>query len=153
MNNFKKNSWMYAVIGMCIAFASLMISFAILASHHHIDLVVSDYYKEEIAYQKQINKINNYKNLTAKPDIQVDSIRDKIKIIFPAYNNDAPINGRICFYRPDDQKFDDTVALALNASGRADFSLDKYKKGKWKMKVEWQKDTMQYMVEQTFKLK
>jgi len=153
MSNFKKNIWMYGIIGACVAFASVMTGFGIMASHHHIDLVVSDYYKEEINYQKRINKINNYAQMTHKPEISIDSIQDNLKVRFPAYNIADPLSGRICLYRPNDQKSDDTLALVPNDAGIADIAMAKYPKGRWKMRMEWQQGTLSYYVEQSFKLK
>jgi hypothetical protein len=152
MSNFKKNSWMYGIIGACVAFATLMISFGIMASHHHFDLVVTDYYKEEINYQKRINKINNYNGLANKPEIKVDTVQKKLSILFPGYNAGNPATGRICLYRPDNQKMDDTLALVPDTKGQIDLNLEKYRRGKWKMQVEWQQDAKAYFLEKVFKL-
>jgi hypothetical protein len=152
MSNFKKNIWMYGIIGVCIVFAVMMGSLGIMASHHHFDLVVSDYYKEEINYQKQINKINNYKALLNKPKINIDSIRKRIVIQFPGIESSNGIAGRICLYRPDNQMLDDTLPLVLDKSRIADISLIKYKRGKWRMQMEWEEASKVYFVEKIFML-
>jgi hypothetical protein len=148
-----KNSWMYGIIGACMAFISLMTGFGIMASHHHLDLVVTDYYKEEINYQKQINKINNYKSLTNKPEIIFDSMHGNMLIRFPGYEITNAVTGRVCLYRPNDRKYDDTLALAPNAAGLADIPLSNYQKGKWKMRIAWEQGKKGYFVEKAFKLK
>jgi hypothetical protein len=152
MSNFSKDIWKYGIIAACVGFASLMISFGIMASHNHIDLVVRDYYKEEINYQKQINKEGNYKALIIKPIVIVDSLRKNVAIRFPDLVKGGEVKGRLMFYRPDNQKYDDTIALQLDGTGCSNISLEKYRKGRWKMRMEWMHNDTPCLVQQSFNL-
>jgi hypothetical protein len=152
MKNFKKNIWMYGIIGVMLVFVTMMTCFSILVSHQHYDLVITDYYKAEIDYQHQINKQKNYNALVLKPDVKVDTAKKFLHILFPEYTASQNIAGRICFYRPNNQSEDDTVALSVNNAGIADMSLEKFSRGKWEMRLDWKEGTTPYFLERTFRL-
>jgi len=152
MKDFKKNIWLYATIGTFIGFGILITGFTLMASRHPIDLVITDYYKAEIDYQKQINKQKNYNALVTKPVIDLDSVKKSLSIVFPGYTANDPLSGRICFYRPNNEKEDDTVALHVNDKGLSVMSLSSFSKGQWKMRMDWQQGATQYYLEKSFRL-
>ena len=143
---------MYGVIGVLLGFIIVMTCFSILVSHQHYDLVITDYYKAEIDYQKQINKQKNYNAMVLKPDVRVDTAKKNLHIQFPGYTLSQDLVGRICFYRPNNQNEDDTVALTVNKAGTADMSLEKFNSGKWEMRLDWKEGTTPYYLEKTFRL-
>jgi len=152
MKDFKKNIWLYATIGTFIGFAALVTFFTLIANRHPIDLVITDYYKAEINYQKQINKQRNYNAMVSKPVINLDSVGKNVSILFPGFTNNDSLSGRVCFYRANNQNEDDTVALHVNDKGLYSMSLAKFEKGHWKMRMDWKQGETQYYMEKSFRL-
>ncbi len=152
MKNFKKNIWLYATVATFIGFGMLITGFTILASRHPIDLVITDYYKAEIDFQKQINKQKNYSAMLQKPVLNLDSVQKFLSIQFPGYSPAEQLSGRICFYRPNNEKEDDTVAIHVNDQGYSKMSLANFSRGKWKMRMDWIQGETQYYLEKTFRL-
>lgn len=147
MNKFKKNIWMYAIIGVFVVFAGLMTFFATIATHYKSDLVISDYYKAEIQYQKQINKMNNTAAMQAKPLLKYDSLSHKVYLTLIHTGNKDSIGGSLYFYRPDDPKNDFTVAIHTNGDGTQIIDGNNHKYGRYIVKMDWRENGTAYYLE------
>ena len=143
----KNKTWAYGITFTLIGFAGLMTGFAIIASHHTENLVVKDYYKEEIAFQKQIEKIHNTAALPEEPVIEWDSLKNNLQIHIP-----TTASGFITFYRPNDDSKDFKVPISLSSDGRQIIPVSEIEKGLWKIQLDWTSDGKDYYFEKRLNL-
>ena len=99
---------------------------------HH--LVSEDYYKEELNYQQEINKLN--KAATLKKDVALTKVAEGLLIKFPAEFDPEKITGTISFQRPSNDKIDFELPIKLI---NADYLIAKENlvEGRWNVKIEW----------------
>lgn len=122
-----------------ILFASIIGTIVFLSIRQDISLVDEEYYEEELAYSQQMVRISNFNNLANKPTISNND--DQIHIQFPSelkYDK-----GTIHFYRPDKAKYDKKWTIEGHELDFY-FKRKQFVSGKWKVKVEWEKDGKEY---------
>ena len=64
-------NWGTKIVFSFIAFAGLIITMVVISMRQDVSLVAKDYYVQEIAYQDQIDKIQNQKALESEPTIKL----------------------------------------------------------------------------------
>ena len=99
---------------------------------HH--LVSDDYYKDELNYQQEINKLN--KAAALKEDITLSKVPEGLLIKFPAEFDSEKITGTISFQRPSNDKIDFQFPIKLIASNYL-ISNENLVDGRWNAKIEW----------------
>lgn len=132
-------------------FATIIISLVVISFRQDFHLVADDYYKQEIEYQSQITKIENFKLLNQPLSIKYSSQEQRAAIQFPVGKEDMPA-GEIHFFRPSNGKLDFKVAIQTDAAGSQMLDLSQAVPGLWKVKVSWQADGQSYYDEQTLVL-
>ncbi len=134
------------ILGYSLFVAGVATMITICVKQDDIHLVSKDYYKEEIAYQGQIEKLTNARNL-GQPVRLGYAEAGTARLSLPA--SQAGARGRILFFRPADARQDVKIPLHLDASGNQDLSLGHLAKGLWKVKITWQQSGKDYLSEQT----
>ena len=132
-----KISWPTGIIIAMSAFIIFILSFVYKATFmpqydHH--LVSEDYYKDELNYQQEIDKLN--KAATLKEDITLTKVAEGLLIKFPAEFDAEKITGTISFQRPSNDKIDFELPIKLTT---ADYLIAKENlvQGIWNVKIEW----------------
>ena len=111
-----------------------------------IHLVSKDYYKEEIAYQGQIEKLTNTRNLGQPVRLRYAEA-GTAQLSLPA--SQATAQGQILLFRPADARQDVKIPLHLDPAGNQNIPLTNLAKGLWKVKITWQLSGKDYLSEQT----
>jgi hypothetical protein len=140
-------NWGHKIIlgyGLFVALVATMIT--ICVKQDDIHLVSKDYYKEEIAYQGQIEKLTNTRKLGQPVELRYAQA-GTARLSLPA--SQAPAQGHILFFRPADARRDVKFPLHLDANGNQDISLATLAKGLWKVKITWHLAGKDYLSEQT----
>lgn len=106
-------------------------------------LVVDDYYAKDLAYQEQFDRLSN--TLTHNADLSISKQNGILSIRFPE-GHKSP-QGGIQFYRPDNQNLDQHYPIAVDSAGQFHKNIEDLIPGKWKIKVSWQWDGVDYFVE------
>lgn len=123
---------------------------AVRSFQTRVDLVSEDYYRQELQYQEQIEKVDNASRLAR--DITVEQQPGKLIVQFP--NSDhAPIHGTLHLFRPSDARFDRSSELSLNGAGQHHLTVDHLPRGFYRVKVDWATDTEAYYSEQSVYLR
>lgn len=132
-----KISWPTGIIIAMSAFIIFILSFVYKATFmpqydHH--LVSEDYYKDELNYQQEIDKLN--KAATLKEDVTLTKVAEGLLIKFPAEFDAEKITGTISFQRPSNDKIDFELPIKLTT---ADYLIadDNLVQGIWNVKIEW----------------
>ncbi len=140
-----KINWGTSIVIAIAAFMGFIIFMVVTMTTNNRythDLVVEDYYKEELVYQKEIDKINNLKQL--KGTITVNITETDVIINFPKKLNIKDITGNVIFYRPSNNKLDVSIPLQLT-SHQWVFPKKNLIKGKWNMSIDFEYHTVPYL--------
>ncbi len=132
-----KISWPTGIIIAITAFVVFILSFVFKVSfiekyNHH--LVSEEYYKDELNYQKEIDKLNRAANL--KENIFFKKVDKGLLINFPSEFDPLEISGTISFQRLSNEKLDFEIPIKLQTSNY--LLTDAYLvDGRWNVKIEW----------------
>ncbi len=140
-----KISWPTGIILALSAFIIFILSFVYKATFmpqydHH--LVSDDYYKDEMNYQQEINKLN--KAAALKEDVRLSKVSDGLLVKFPAEFDAEKITGTISFQRPSNDKIDFQLPIKLIASDYL-ISKENLVEGRWNVKIEWTINGITYL--------
>ena len=132
-----KISWPTGIIIAMSAFIIFILSFVYKATFmpqydHH--LVSEDYYKDELNYQQEIDKLN--KAATLKEDVTLTKVAEGLLIKFPAEFDAEKITGTISFQRPSNDKIDFDLPIKLTTANYL-IADDNLVQGIWNVKIEW----------------
>ena len=110
-----KIGWGTGIVIAMISFMIFILSFvykSMALDEYHHELVSEDYYKDELHYQKEIDKLNNAKTL--KQDIVLSNSKEGILLQFPKDLDQNKISGSIFFQRLSNKKLDFLLDLSLD---------------------------------------
>ncbi|WP_394993671.1 FixH family protein [Emticicia sp.] len=111
-----------------------------------IHLVSQDYYQKEIAYQTDIDQMNNTNQLSKELRFDYKYNNQIIMLDFPKESIGS--TGEIFFYRPSDARKDFTVKLDIAKVENQSIRVAKLDRGLWVVKVSWKKDGKGYYKEE-----
>lgn len=111
-----------------------------------INLVSEDYYQKEIAYQNNIDQMNNTNQLSKELTFNYKPDSQQIMLNFPKESIGS--TGEINFYRPSDAKKDFAVKLDIANAESQTIPVSTLDKGLWVVKVSWNKDGKGYYKEE-----
>jgi len=140
-----KINWGTAMVIVMVLFMAFILQFvyrsiAVDKYEHH--LVSEDYYKDELYYQQEIDKMNNASKLTQ--NVKVDRAGKGMLISFPNEMNFTKITGIVYFQRPSDERLDFEKEISLSDHLML-IKDDKLINGKWKVKIDWKYGDSEYL--------
>lgn len=112
-----KINWGTSIVIAIAAFMAFILFFVIKMStnsEYDHDLVVDDYYKNELAFQSEINKEKNLQLLSES--IKVDITEKGIFVVFPKELPSDKIEGKMFLYRPSNKKLDLEIPLLVSSN-------------------------------------
>jgi hypothetical protein len=115
-----------------------------------INLVSEDYYQKEIAYQTNIDQMNNTNQLSKELKFDYKSDNQTVTLDFPKESIGS--TGEINFYRPSDAKMDFAVKLDIANVENQSIPVSSLDRGLWVVKVSWNKDGKGYYKEEKMTL-
>ncbi|UXP31421.1 FixH family protein [Reichenbachiella agarivorans] len=141
-------NWGHKITITFILFAALIITMVVISFQQEVHLVAPDYYEEELAYQDQIDKMQNYHDLVQKPSLSL--VNQEIVLIFPP---DMVVSqGQVHFYRPSHSGLDKSVEIHLDSNNQQRFAQSDFHKGLWKAKLSWKGGEKEFFVENSIVL-
>ena len=114
-------------------------------SKYDNDLVVEEYYKHDLHFQDEMQRIQNAHDLPQKPLIKY--IGEGVKVVFSATFDAEKIKGNVLLYRASNKKFDFNTPIALNNSALL-IPKNKLIKGQWNVNMEWQYEGKKYLTKE-----
>ena len=145
-----KINWGTGIVIAIVLFMIFILSFvyktiAIDKYEHH--LVSEDYYKDELYYQKEIDKLNNAAKLSE--NIALSNSEKGITISFPQDKDFNKIKGTIYFMRRSNIKLDFKKEIKL--SNHFIIIPDSLLvSGKWIIKIDWQYNDEEYLLKESW---
>jgi nitrogen fixation protein FixH len=140
-------NWGAKIATIYLGFVSLMVVMVTLCLRQtDIHLVSKDYYKQEIAYQSEIDKATNVAKLPNKPRIELNANRSHLLIRFPdAFDT---VTGEVQLFRPSNAHLDRMVKLTLDSANQQAIAIQGLAPGFWKIKLNWRDADKPYYLEQ-----
>lgn len=114
------------------------------------ELVADDYYAKELAYQDQIDKMKNVKELGT--DVVIELGQDGVHLAFPVDQLSNPVDGSVVFFRPSNGRFDQQFELQLDEQGAMHIPTTKWPRGVYNVQIEWRSGGTDYYSEETIYL-
>lgn len=128
-----------------VAFITFILSFVYLMftdEKYEYDLVVEEYYKQEVGFQDELNAEKDANALAE--NVVITSIPDGVLIHFPVEADTLKIDGLITFYRPSGKGLDFTRKILIK--NREMFISKKFLvEGRWDVSVRWKYDGVNYL--------
>ena len=109
-----------------------------------ISLVSKDYYQEELAYEDQIQRINNVAELKEKPVITVAD--HTVQIEFNQFNTIE--NAELQIFCPSDARMDRKFQVKSSDQPIQFFQLDPLQKGMHRAKLRWEMNGKEFFLEE-----
>ena len=139
--------------GIFIALALFMIfilSFVyktLFVEKYEHQLVSENYYKDELHYQEEIDKMNNANFLPE--NVSLSNTDKGIIIRFPGDKDFNKIKGKVNFLRRSNKKLD--FERDIDLTGSSMLIEDKMLvPGKWEIKVDWKYDGEEYLLKESW---
>lgn len=125
-----------------VLFALFIGALVTLCVREDISLVSKEYYKEELVYQEQLQRLNNAEQLQHKPVIELAG--QELKIFF---GENAKIEkGEMKLFCPSNATLD--KQFNLKSASEQVFKMTALKKGLYKVKLLWSMHGKEYYYEQ-----
>lgn len=145
-----KINWGTGIVIAITLFIVFILSFVyktIFIEKYEHHLVSEDYYKDELHYQEEIDKLNNVKNLSE--NVSLNNSENGITISFPKDKDFNKIKGTVNFLRRSNEKldFEKKINLSSNSMLIEDSILIK---GKWEIRVDWQYEKEEYLLKESW---
>ena len=145
MSKFK--TWPIAIAIIYSVFIMILVGFAIFSSFNTVNLVTNDYYRQELAYQQQIERIKRSKRLTQPLSWYYDRELESLTFQFPDSLRSDKIKGRFHFFRPSDSIQDRFEPIYTDSNNRQYFSTQDLSRGFWRIKIVWTYGVWEYYEE------
>jgi len=146
-------NWGWRIFILYVGFVIMTLSMVFFTMKQDVFLVSRDYYKQEIEYQDQIDRISNTKALAEPLKMVHLEAERSLMIVFPTAHAQSGILGEVHLFRPSDARLDRRYAINADKMGRQYISLDELKTGNWRVKISWEAIDEAFYEEQNLDLK
>jgi len=143
-----KINWGTGLVIALAAFICFIMYFVITMmtdSQYNHDLVVEEYYKQELGFQDQLNAEKNAFNFPFK--VRVEESATGINLVFPEEIAEDMQNAKVYFYRVSDKNMDFEKEIVL-INNKMQIPEEQIFPGRWDITVQWEKDGKSYLTKE-----
>ena len=115
-------------------------------SQYDNELVVEEYYKQELKFENQMIKEQNASDMTDK--IIINTSAEGITITFPSDLDLTKVIGKVSLYRPSNQKLDFEVPISLSGPHLL-IPKSNLVGGRWDIYLDWSYDGKDFLNKKT----
>lgn len=141
-------NWGKCIIVAFVLFAGFIATLVTVCMRQEVSLVSKEYYKEELAYQEHIVRINNANDLIEKPIIK--GVGDFIEVDFNQF--DRVEKGELKLFRPSDSNMDKSFPIPANEASKQIFSVKDLHPGLYRARMSWIMNGKEYYIETSITL-
>lgn len=141
-------SWGNRLLLVFIGFAGLISFMVYRCMQVPVQLVSTEYYKDELAYQRVID--NTKKANALSTTIVISRENNRVIVSFPPELKSEVITGSIHFYCASDEKKDRKFKLNIDHGGKWDIREQAILPGNYLVKIQWEANLSDYYSEQNF---
>lgn len=145
-------NWGWKIVVVYALFVIMTLAMVFYFMRQKVDLVAEDYYKQEIEYQGQIDKITNARLLKEPVGFQYLIDDRSIQLTFPKTHIEHGIKGQVQLYRPSDANEDKKIIIKPGEDGVQTIAIGSLKKGLWRVKISWNSAGKEYYDEKVLTL-
>lgn len=143
-----KSRWGIGIAVVYGAFMLAMIAIVIASRFQTTDLVSRDYYDKGIKFQDHIDRMKRSAAGDLRLAINHDAANGVLSVQFPEDVDTAAVSGKLKLFRPSNAALDRNFDIKVKGASAQRFECGRLARGLWKIKVDWQVDTLQYYYEQ-----
>ena len=140
-----KWNWGSKIATVFIGFVLLILFMVFKSVNQKSELVSDNYYAEEIAFGKAIEKKNNANLL--EENVKWKITNKHVVVNFPSTFDPSKISGIIEMFRPSDLQLDLDIPVKVREDHSQNLELSKFKTGKYNIKVDWSYEGEEYLTE------
>lgn len=137
-------NWGFKIALSILAFMAIIITMVVICMKQDVSLVASDYYKQEIAYQKHIDQQRNA--ILSADQVQLNYEPSMSQFVIISKKN---AEGELHLYRPSDASKDIKVPFKIVIGEKASVSTRGLVKGLWKAKLTWTENDKVFYLEKS----
>ena len=144
-----KINWGTGIVLAFIGFIGFILYFVIVAStdeEANHDLVTDEYYKEELAYQQEINAAENARKYAS--EFRFETSDEGLRIHLPEELRTQQLEGTLSLYRPSNKHLDFDLAISLSNSHLL-IPDNRLLGGRWDIKIRWKYEEKDYLVKKS----
>ncbi|RYY50451.1 MAG: hypothetical protein EOO06_03870 [Chitinophagaceae bacterium] len=138
-------SWGTKIIVVFSLFVGGILFMVVQSSRQNMDLVVPDYYEQELKFQEVIDATERTNALSSKVHCEV--VNDSLQLKFPVEMNGLELTGELWLYCIADKKKDLTKKM-ITSDGSVSIPLTVLNKGLHEVKLSWTAAGIKYYQEQ-----
>lgn len=138
-------NWGKGIVIAFLLFATFLAVMVTIMMRQDVDLVSSQYYKEDLAFQQQYERKQNVEALKRKPEITFDQ-NQFLKVNFHSANRIE--DGVLTLFRPSQDELDQNFTLRATADSVQMFQVAALERGVYRAKMKWKMQGMEYYMEQ-----
>ena len=142
-------NWGKSIILAFILFGAFIATLVTVCVQQDISLVAKDYYRDELVYQRQIDRMAHTAMLTEKPSIEKHS-GNTIKISYADFA--AVQEGQLQLFRPSDPALDKAFDLHTTTEPALYISTAGMDKGLYRARLKWKMRGEEFFLEQVIEL-
>lgn len=135
------------ILGIFIIFILTFVYKTVVRPEYDHKLVSEEYYKDELHFQQEIDRVNNA--LQLKQNVELSKSDKGIHVVFPPIFEADKIKGFVELQRANDDKLDLKTEIVLD-SMQMIIPADKLRKGSYNIKVVWDYEKMPFQLNQKF---
>jgi hypothetical protein len=136
-------NWGNWIVGAFILFALFIGVLVTISMRQEVSLVSTSYYADDLSFQQQLERKNNYEQLIAKPTVKLES--QLLVVNFPEGRKIE--KGEIKLFRPSGDAFDQQFPLSTTTDTVQVFTPRTLEKGAYRAKMTWTMDGKEYYLE------
>ena len=132
-----KISWGTGIILAFVAFITFILILVVtMTTNKELDhdLVVEEYYKQELDFQNKLNKEQN--SFLLPEDIRVEKTAEGFLVHFPEDLDFTGIEGKMFLYRPSNKQLDFEVPVSLSTHTLL-VPHTRLVDGRWNIEIDW----------------
>ena len=142
-------NWRKSIVLVITLFVAGILFMVFKAGSYNTDLVATDYYEQELAYQKVIDAGTNTNNLTTA--VKVKEVDNRLELLLPAEMHNKSVNAEIWLYCVSDKSKDRRKKMQTN-DGKLFMELLPINKGAYEIKLDWESENVNYYFKEKLKL-
>ena len=141
-------NWGKWIVLSFVLFAIFIGVLATICIRQDVNLVSKNYYQEELAFQKQIDRMENTDLLADKPIIALKGSR--LEIAYGQFRNIE--KGELKLFRPSDVRLDKQVVRLTSEDSVQGFDISTLPKGMYYARMKWSMKGKEYFLENSITL-
>lgn len=142
-------NWGRWIVVSFVLFAAFIATLVTVCVREDISLVTQDYYKDELVYQSQLDRMTNAAKLEHKPVISVMT-NELLKVEFNV--REKVERGELQLFCPSNSSLDRHFEITSTSDNEQLFPIDNLQKGMYRAKLSWTMSGKEYYVEEVIYL-